>query len=361
MTIVSSYLPHHAFVLLLFCFAIVFTCFVIFCIFSLAAFFAIFETILCFSFLKKIVICDSNKNKFSLSLSLSLSFYTIFDRIDLVSFYITFKIRKAIYKYFHLCFRAINFIVFFYMSQKINSKNLPKIYSVKRRPDLPLVTVSLSDLCKIPIKKHIVGRYLKCFDSEKSRIIRIKMIAKDLTNLWKSLIFPIVSHQQVQSKIRSVIDLYKKYRKIKSEQVEKKLKGLFDLTKIDGNSLCSKDKKLYTTQIQTSGRVGYNTRKEADLNLIDSSKRKFIQSQPSTSGSHSTPLSCKINEENDVISDSIDNESDDHFKPVEEKFSKYSSAASAARLVSKHSLSTKKAAIVYKSLKEDGVDIVSPT
>ena len=72
-----------------------------------------------------------------------------------------------------------------------------------------------------------------------------------------------------------------------------------------------------------SGRVGYSTRKEADLNLIHPSKRKFIQSQPSTSGSHSTLLSCEINEENDVISDSIDNESDDDFKPVEEKFSKY--------------------------------------
>ena len=62
-----------------------------------------------------------------------------------------------------------------------------------------------------------------------------------------------------------------------------------------------------------------------------------------------------------MISDSIDNESDDDFKPIWEKFSKYSSAASAARLVSKHSLSTKKAAIVCKSLKEDSVDIASPT
>ena len=60
-----------------------------------------------------------------------------------------------------------------------------------------------------------------------------------------------------------------------------------------------------------------------------------------------------------MISDSIDNESDNDFKPVEEKFSKYSSAVSAARLVSKHSLSTKEAAIVCKSLKEDGVDIAS--
>ena len=79
------------------------------------------------------------------------------------------------------------------------------------------------------------------------------MIAKELTNLWKSLNFPIVSHQQVQSKTRSVVDLDKKYRKRKSEQVEKELKGFFDITKVDGNWLCSEDKKLYTTQIQTSG------------------------------------------------------------------------------------------------------------
>ena len=187
------------------------------------------------------------------------------------------------------------------------------------------------------------------------------MIAKELINLWKSLNFLIVSHQQIQSKTSSVVDLYQKYRKIKLEQVEKKLKGLFDVTKVDGNWLCSEDKKLYTTQIQTSGRVGYSTRKKADLNSIHPLKQKFIQIQPSTSGSHSTPLSCEINEENGVISCSIDNESDDDFKPVEEKFSKYSSAASAARLVSKHSLSTKKEAIVCKSLKEDGVDIASTT
>ena len=123
------------------------------------------------------------------------------------------------------------------------------------------------------------------------------MIAKELTNLWKSLNFPIVSHQQVKSETRSVVDLYKKYRKRKSEQVEKELKDLFDITKVDGNWLCSEDKKLYTTQIQTSGRVGYSTRKEADLNSIHRSKRKFIQSEPSTSGSHSTLLSCEINEE----------------------------------------------------------------
>ena len=177
------------------------------------------------------------------------------------------------------------------------------------------------------------------------------MIAEELKNLLKSLNFSIESHQQVQFKRRSVIDLYEKYRKRKSEQMEKELKGLFDITKVDGNWLCLEDKKLYIMQIQTSGRVGYSTRKESDLNSIHPSKQKFIQSQPSTSGSHSTPSSCEINEENDVISDSIDNKSDDDFKPVEEKFSKYSSAASAVRLVSKQTLSTKQAAIVCKSLK----------
>ena len=62
-------------------------------------------------------------------------------------------------------------------------------------------------------KKHIVDRYLELFDSEKSRIIRIKMIAEELTNLWKSLNFPIVSHQQAST--RSVVDLYEKYKKKK--------------------------------------------------------------------------------------------------------------------------------------------------
>ena len=59
------------------------------------------------------------------------------------------------------------------MNQKIYSKSLPKTYSVKRRSDLPLVTVSLSDLCKMPTKKHIMGCYLELFDPKKSRIIKI--------------------------------------------------------------------------------------------------------------------------------------------------------------------------------------------
>ena len=84
-------------------------------------------------------------------------------------------------------------------------------------------------------KKTNWDPYLELFDSEKSRVTKIKMIAKALTNLWKSLNFPIVSHQQVQSKTRSVVDLYEKYRKRKLEQVEKELKGLFDITKVDGN------------------------------------------------------------------------------------------------------------------------------
>ena len=81
-----------------------------------------------------------------------------------------------------------------------------------------------------------------------------------------------------------------------------------------------------------SRRVGYSIRKEADLNSIHPSKRKFIQSQPNTSGSHSTPLNCEINEENDVISDSNGNESNYDFKPVEEKFSKYTAIQRRLRL-----------------------------
>ena len=69
------------------------------------------------------------------------------------------------------------------------------------------------------------------------------MIAKELTNLWKSLNFPIVSHQQVLFKTKSVVDLYKKYRKRKSVQIEKELKGLFDIMKVDGSWLCLEDKK----------------------------------------------------------------------------------------------------------------------
>ena len=172
-----------------------------------------------------------------------------------------------IYKYFSSLFQSHKFHCFFYLSQKMNSKNLPKACSVKKRPDLPLVTVSLSDLCKMPTKKQIVDRYLELLVSEKSRIIRIKMIAEELTFLWKFLNFPILSHQRVQSKTRSFVDLYEKHRKRKSDQVEKELKGLFDITKVDGNWLYSEDKKLYTTQTQTSSWVQRQKKSSFEFNL----------------------------------------------------------------------------------------------
>ena len=79
----------------------------------------------------------------------------------------------------------------------------------------------------VPILNYLIQKIVE--------LPKLMIIAKELTNLWKSLNFLIVSHQQVQSKTRSVVDLYEKYRKRKSEQVEKELKGPFDITKVDGN------------------------------------------------------------------------------------------------------------------------------
>ena len=63
-----------------------------------------------------------------------------------------------------------------------------------------------------------MGPYLELFDSEKSRVTKIKMTAKELTNLWKSLKFPIVSHQQVQSKTRALLIFMKNIEKEKQSK-----------------------------------------------------------------------------------------------------------------------------------------------
>ena len=151
-------------------------------------------------------------------------------------------------------------------------KNIKK--KVTRRPEIPLQLTKLDELCKMPLKKDVVGRFLGLYEERKEKKERINMITRELIDLWDKLNFPVLSVQCIHSKISEVIDAYVIYRKKKNTKFEDNLTSVFDVTKSDGNWLSSEDKKLYEMQIESQGTIRYTTAKLAPILSIHPSKRK---------------------------------------------------------------------------------------
>ena len=57
----------------------------------------------------------------------------------------------------------------------------------KRRPNLPVLNKDISDLCKMPLTKEIIGRFLGLFAELKDRQKRTKKISDELIQLWQKL------------------------------------------------------------------------------------------------------------------------------------------------------------------------------
>ena len=236
------------------------------------------------------------------------------------------------------------------------TKNLKS--QTKRRPDIPEQKFDLSDkMCKMPSSRVIVGRYLGLFEELKGRKDRIAKISEELTKLWEKLNFPAVSKQQVNAKVEKIISLFEKDRKRSNEEFKNILNKLFDITKVQGNWLSGEDKKLYQQQITTGGRVGYTTMKQAPSSSMHPSKRIKISSEPSDSQaillhSSSSDTSEEVISSQDELESLLDH-------PVTKRTRQ--PTKSAAKLVSKHSLSTRKASKVLQSLSEEGVSLATPS
>ena len=178
------------------------------------------------------------------------------------------------------------------------TKNLKSI--TKRRPELPELKHDINEaLCKIPTNKTIVGRFLGLYDVLKGRHDRIRKISNELLLLWEKLNFPSLSKQQVQAKLDKLLILFESYKKRKNKEFEDNLSKLFDITKMSGNWLNREDKDLYETQIQSGGKVGYTTAKEAPLSTIHPSKRIKMKPESSTSQTYNVISSDDEDESTD--------------------------------------------------------------
>ena len=157
--------------------------------------------------------------------------------------------------------------------------------NTKRRPNIPQVKQDMSDkLCKMPSNRDIVGRFLGLFDELKGRHDRLTKISEELMNLWQKFNFPVLSKQQVSANVDKVITSFEKHRKRPNAVFEENLAHLFDITKPDGNWLCSEDKQLYKVQIESDGRVGYTSMIVAPMSTSIKKGRKHIRTLDKPSG-----------------------------------------------------------------------------
>ena len=72
--------------------------------------------------------------------------------------------------------------------------NFSKYSRVKRRSEIPLFENQLDELCRIPTKSNLIGRYLGLFQTKKGREKRQHIIYKELLVLWHKFNFPILSN-----------------------------------------------------------------------------------------------------------------------------------------------------------------------
>jgi hypothetical protein len=224
-------------------------------------------------------------------------------------------------------------------------KNIKR--TVSRRSEIPLRVSGLRELCKMPLNKDVVGRFLGLHQEMRKKKLRIENIAKELNSLWNKFNFPVLSVQRVHSKITKLIDAYVTYRKKKAHKFEDDLPSVFDITKTDGNWLSSEDKHLYEQQIESKGTVGYTTLKLAPMSTIHPSKRRKL-AQSSVEKTAAVASDESVQETEGEISH------DDFIPEVEVKRKKYQRTRSAANLVTKYSLSTRQASRVCTSLAGDG-------
>lgn len=225
--------------------------------------------------------------------------------------------------------------------------------NTKRRPCIPELKQDMRDtLCKMPSNRDIVGRFLGLYDQLKGRHDRLRKISEELLNLWEKLNFPVLSKQQVSAKVDKLITSFEKHRKRPNAEFQENLAHLFDITKTNGYWLCSEDKELYKRQIESGGRVGYTTAKVAPMSTIHPSKRAKRTSEPKTS-------QTVISKSSDSNEGSSSGESDP--EAVLTNSATRHSTKSAAKLVYKHSLSTRKSSQVLQSLAEDGFSIPTPS
>jgi len=160
------------------------------------------------------------------------------------------------------------------MSKKIWNQNLTD-YEKTKKSRKNKIQGPIETLTRIPNEEQILNRYTSLASNYKSVNERCKLIAEECVNLWNIFNFPMIGKNSIVRKIDKLIN--KRNESLKRSGVDSSFNMLFDITKVNGEWLCSKDKTFYNLQIETGGKVGYTTLKQDDPSKVHPSKRiKYI-------------------------------------------------------------------------------------
>jgi len=166
------------------------------------------------------------------------------------------------------------------MGRKV-APNLPSNLRSHRRLDFPNV-MKLSLMTRMPTNRQIIGRFMALNDSgKKSRKERLKSLCHEIEILWANFNFPIISKAGVEKKLDKMLVLHQKIQKKNTVLDDQFFDSVFDVTKMNGLWLSSKDKEFHSTQISSNGTIGYCTRTPVPSLTIHPSKRiKLSESKP---------------------------------------------------------------------------------
>ena len=143
----------------------------------------------------------------------------------------------------------------------------------KRDTKIPLVE-KISDLTRMPTNRQILGNFAFLFENKKGRQDRINIMIPDIELLWNEILnFPICSRALIRNKLNRLLEQSTRDRKRPTEKFSSFISELFDVTNVKGQWKNIEDKELYQKQINSRGKIGYSTVKEAPLKSIHPRKR----------------------------------------------------------------------------------------
>src|SRR5215469_3900923 len=235
-------------------------------------------------------------------------------------------------------------------NSKIWEENLPTTSRGHKR-NLPRIE-NLQNFVRLPLITDILGFYRTLFEDHQSKAVRIGIISKELIELWTKFSFPILSKQAISARISRLITEYEKNRKKPTESFTEKFDTVFDITKKNGQWLCTEDKKLYEKQIESLGKIGYTTHKVAPISSVHPSKRLAKKG-------NTIIQQYDIENEDSSSNSSTTTNSSETYGDISLK--KKKKARLASKLVTEVSLSTNKAAKVCQTLADQGIELPTPS
>ena len=236
----------------------------------------------------------------------------------------------------------------YYQSNEIVKKNA-KIWAInppnnqrKHQRNLPRIE-NLSDYTRIPLKKYVLGLYHTLLENDHSRKSRVQFIYTELITLWNKMSFPAFRRPAITVISDKLINNYEKNQRHPAEDFFFEKEKVFDVRKADGQWLCTENKIFYKKQIESKGKIGYNSLKPADSSTIHPSKLMQLKYENSQNKNEAGASSSDImmfdeSEDNEQEASSDESRSESFYQRK-----KHHSTKISIKLVNELEISTNKA------------------